>query len=50
MIELLQKLPKDVQDKITSLRGRNYGYLYIHKDDKVYVGEIDSQVTVKEAQ
>ena len=38
------------KSKITSLRGRNYGYLYIHKDDKVYVGEIDSQVTVKEAQ
>lgn len=38
------------KSKVTSIRGRNYGYLYVHKDDKVYVGEIDSPVTVKEVE
>ena len=36
------------KSKITSIRGRNYGYLHVHRDDKVYVGEIDSPVTIKE--
>ena len=34
--------------KVTALRGRDFTYLYVHKNDRVFVGAINTPVLVRE--